>query len=235
MFVVATAIAGLLSMPILASNTPSSSTLLSAKSNQQIVVVSAADTTTKAPVTNAAATDSAKKPTIVSVKPGEYLNKIAKDNDTTALRLFYANTQIKDPDLIYPEQKLRIPAADEKLKVRPVPTNQQLATPTGAESAKAASPQYRTRTAAPVSVNSTGVWDRIAACESGGNWHINTGNGYYGGLQFSASTWLGHGGGAYASRADLASRDEQIAIAKKVQASQGWGAWPTCSYKAGAR
>jgi LysM repeat protein len=82
---------------------------------------------------------------------------------------------------------------------------------------------------------SAGVWDRIAACESGGNWQINTGNGYYGGLQFSASTWRGFGGGRFASRADLASKTEQITIARKVQASQGWGAWPVCSVRAGAR
>ncbi|NUK04179.1 LysM peptidoglycan-binding domain-containing protein [Streptomyces lunaelactis] len=79
-----------------------------------------------------------------------------------------------------------------------------------------------------------GVWDRIAACESGGNWHINTGNGYYGGLQFSAGTWRAYGGGAYASTADRASKGQQIAVAAKVQRAQGWGAWPTCSARAGA-
>ncbi|MEU9917523.1 transglycosylase family protein [Streptomyces sp. NPDC051001] len=79
-----------------------------------------------------------------------------------------------------------------------------------------------------------GVWDRIAQCESGGNWHINTGNGYYGGLQFSASTWRAYGGGAYAATADRASRSQQIAVATKVQRAQGWGAWPTCSARAGA-
>ncbi len=76
-------------------------------------------------------------------------------------------------------------------------------------------------------------WDRLAQCESGGNWSINTGNGYYGGLQFSSGTWSGYGGGAYASRADLASREQQIAIADKVLAAQGWGAWPSCSRKTG--
>ena len=76
-------------------------------------------------------------------------------------------------------------------------------------------------------------WDNVAHCESGGNWHINTGNGYYGGLQFTQGTWVNYGGTAYASRADLASRDEQIAIANKVQQSQGWGAWPVCSRYAG--
>jgi LysM repeat protein len=80
----------------------------------------------------------------------------------------------------------------------------------------------------------SGVWDRIAQCESGGNWHINTGNGYYGGLQFSAGTWRAYGGSAYAATADQASRSAQIAVATKVQHAQGWGAWPVCSVKAGA-
>ncbi|MYT72789.1 LysM domain-containing protein [Streptomyces sp. PsTaAH-137] len=80
----------------------------------------------------------------------------------------------------------------------------------------------------------SGVWDRIARCESGGNWHINTGNGYYGGLQFSAGTWRAYGGGAYASTADGASRSQQIAVAARVQRVQGWGAWPTCSVRANA-
>ncbi|MFF9313586.1 transglycosylase family protein [Streptomyces sp. NPDC014748] len=80
----------------------------------------------------------------------------------------------------------------------------------------------------------SGVWDRIARCESGGDWHINTGNGYYGGLQFAASTWRAYGGTAYAARADQASRGQQIAVATRVQQAQGWGAWPVCSARAGA-
>ncbi|HYH24110.1 MAG TPA: transglycosylase family protein [Blastococcus sp.] len=71
-------------------------------------------------------------------------------------------------------------------------------------------------------------WDAVATCESGGNWSINTGNGYYGGLQFSSSTWSGFGGAEFASRADLATREEQIAVAERVLAVQGPGAWPTC-------
>ncbi|MFE7762587.1 transglycosylase family protein [Streptomyces sp. NPDC057438] len=71
-------------------------------------------------------------------------------------------------------------------------------------------------------------WDAVAQCESGGNWSINTGNGYYGGLQFSASTWAGYGGTQYASTADKASKAQQIAIAEKVLAGQGKGAWPVC-------
>ena len=65
-------------------------------------------------------------------------------------------------------------------------------------------------------------------CESSGNWSINTGNGYYGGLQFSPSTWAAFGGLAYAPRADLATESQQIAVAEKVLAVQGPGAWPTC-------
>ncbi|MFF4824292.1 transglycosylase family protein [Streptomyces sp. NPDC001312] len=71
-------------------------------------------------------------------------------------------------------------------------------------------------------------WDAVAQCESGGNWSINTGNGFYGGLQFTNSTWAGYGGTAYASRADLASKSQQIAVAEKVLAGQGKGAWPVC-------
>ena len=77
------------------------------------------------------------------------------------------------------------------------------------------------------------TWDRLAGCEAGGNWSINTGNGYYGGLQFSGGTWRAYGGGAYASTANHASRSEQIAIAEKVLDAQGWGAWPSCSRRLG--
>jgi LysM repeat protein len=71
-------------------------------------------------------------------------------------------------------------------------------------------------------------WDTVAQCESGGNWSINTGNGYYGGLQFSASTWAAYGGTQYAAQANQASKSQQITVAEKVLASQGKGAWPVC-------
>lgn len=77
------------------------------------------------------------------------------------------------------------------------------------------------------------VWDKVAKCESTNNWSINTGNGFYGGLQFTQSTWEAYGGLKYAARADLASQTQQIAIAEKVLASQGAGAWPVCSVAAG--
>lgn len=71
-------------------------------------------------------------------------------------------------------------------------------------------------------------WDAVAQCESGGNWAINTGNGYHGGLQFAPGTWTGNGGGQYAPTADQATREQQIAVAERVLASQGKGAWPSC-------
>jgi len=83
--------------------------------------------------------------------------------------------------------------------------------------------------AAGGSTANSAMWDRIAQCESGGNWSINTGNGYYGGLQFDIGTWLGNGGGKYAARADLASRLEQIAVANVVYAARGLSPWGCAS------
>ncbi|WP_406512190.1 LysM peptidoglycan-binding domain-containing protein [Streptomyces sp. NBC_00161] len=82
--------------------------------------------------------------------------------------------------------------------------------------------------AGSASAATSGEWDRVAQCESGGNWSINTGNGYYGGLQFSSSTWAAYGGKAYAAQANQASKSQQIAIAEKVLKGQGKGAWPSC-------
>ena len=108
------------------------------------------------------------------------------------------------------------------------------ATPaTIARGTKAAAPAG-TGAAAP-SVANGSVWDAIAQCESGGNWSINTGNGYQGGLQFNQGTWAAYGGTQYAPTADQATREQQIAIAEKTQAAQGWGAWPACTAKLGLR
>ena len=85
-----------------------------------------------------------------------------------------------------------------------------------------------TASAAPVS-----TWDRVAQCESTGNWAVNSGNGFYGGLQFTSKTWGAFGGHAYAANAHQASKAQQIAVAEKVLAAQGPGAWPVCSVKAG--
>jgi nucleoid-associated protein YgaU len=87
-------------------------------------------------------------------------------------------------------------------------------------------------TAAPAQADVN--WDAIAQCESGGNWGINSGNGYHGGLQFSRRTWKAHGGGKFASTANRASRSEQIQVAERVLRGQGLGAWPVCGKRAGS-
>lgn len=185
----------------------------------QVASVAKAETAPAAPATPA--------PVYITVQPGDYLEKLATDNGTTSLRLFYANTEIENPDLIYPDQKLRVPTADETLTAREVPVNQQIVTPTATQESQAAAPQ----TAANYATGDS-VWDSIAACESGGNWAINTGNGYYGGLQFTLGSWYGVGGSGYPNEA---SREEQIARAEMLQARQGWGAWPVCAAKLGLR
>ena len=96
-------------------------------------------------------------------------------------------------------------------------------------------PQGGNSGAAAPAVADGSVWDSIAQCESTGNWSINTGNGFSGGLQFAPSTWAGFGGTEYAPEAWQATREQQIAVAQKVQASQGWGAWPACTAKLGLR
>ncbi|MBG9349099.1 transglycosylase family protein [Corynebacterium belfantii] len=111
--------------------------------------------------------------------------------------------------------------------------NEEIITPGVAATIKRGTKKPTTASAAAVASGS--VWDQIAQCESGGNWSINTGNGFTGGLQFVDSTWLGLGGGVYAPQAYLATREQQIAIAEKVQAAQGWGAWPACTAKLGLR
>ena len=100
----------------------------------------------------------------------------------------------------------------------------------GTKARPAPKPQPTPQPAAAAAPAPTGAhnWDAVAACESGGNWAINTGNGFYGGLQFTISTWDAYGGQSYAPRADLASRDAQISVAERVLASQGSGAWPVC-------
>lgn len=89
--------------------------------------------------------------------------------------------------------------------------------------------------ASPAEAATLQTWKRLAMCESGLRWHINTGNGYYGGLQFSAPTWKAFGGRRFAYNAHRATRGEQIKVAERVRRVQGWGAWPSCSRKIGLR
>lgn len=179
---------------------------------------------------------------VVTVQPGDYLAKIAEEHGTVYTRLFDANENIKNPDVIFAGDQVRIPTADEQLPSRPLPSTvaaalQATAAPAPVEAeyvAPAAAPAPRVQ-AAPAPADSAisgGVWDRLAQCESGGNWAINTGNGYYGGVQFSLSSWQAVGGSGYPHQA---SKAEQISRAEALLALQGWGAWPACSAKLGLR
>jgi LysM repeat protein len=162
------------------------------------------------------------KPTnqTVTVNPGDSLTRIAESHQTTYVRLFDANENIVNPDVIFPGDTIRIPTPDEQLPDRPLPSAAPVVVSPAAYQPKASS---YSAPSAPVAGDGS-VWDKIAACESGGNWSINTGNGYYGGLQFTQGTWAGAGGTAYAPRADLATRDQQIAVASRLS----MGNWPVC-------
>ena len=126
----------------------------------------------------------------------------------------------KTSDTVTREPATRVVAVGTK--ERPAPKRE--ATRTSRSSSRPSTPS--------ASVPSGSVWDRLAQCESGGNWSINTGNGYYGGLQFSLQTWRAMGGSGYPHEN---SRAQQIAIASKLQSQAGWGQWPSCSRKLGLR
>jgi len=236
--------AALFASAVMSTSTVAASPLMSSDTtkintaNQITTVASSTDKSSDAAKSTPSTTPAqptAPAPKLVTVAPGDNLTQIATGNNSTALRMFYANTDISDPDLIYPDQQLRIPTNDEQLTPRDVPVNTQI-TPAQVvdENTADTTSSASTSTSASSAVNydpgDGSVWDRIAACESGGNWAINTGNGYYGGLQFTLGTWQANGGSGLPSDA---SREQQIAVAQRVQASQGWGAWPVCSVKAG--
>lgn len=175
---------------------------------------------------------------LVTVQSGDTLSSIADSKGTSVERLFYANTAIESPDVIQPGEQLRVPAADEQLAERPMPARAAPVAPsepaetTPVDVVPEAVPSAP-RSSAPVqapAIAGGSVWDSLAACESGGNWAINTGNGFYGGLQFTISSWQAVGGSGLPSDA---SREEQIMRGQSLQAIQGWGAWPACSAKLG--
>ena len=171
-----------------------------------------------------------------TVQQGDSLSAIAAQTYGKAAdwpAVWWVNRhQLANPNQIAAGQRLRLPARGQvpALMARAA----HAARPTSSPASAAASvPQASSPAAAPVSAaapaSSGGAnWSAIAACESGGNWSANTGNGFYGGLQFTEQTWLAYGGGQYASSANLASEAQQIAVAERVLAGQGIGAWPVC-------
>ena len=175
-------------------------------------------------------------PASYTVRPGDSLSKIAAHAYGTTAdwpAVWWANRhQVANPNMIAAGQRLHLPASGR------VPSwmahAAMAATAAGsAPAASASAPQaepaapVQATPAAPASSGGAN-WSAIAACESGGNWSANTGNGFYGGLQFTQQTWLAYGGGQYAASANLASPAEQIAVAQRVLAAQGIGAWPVC-------
>lgn len=160
---------------------------------------------------------------LYTVQPGDTLAAIAQDQGLSSwTALFNANPAISDPDVIQVGQTLTIPSSSDAVRTR------------RASSSGSSASETTTSSAPSRSTASTGssVWDALAACESGGNWSINTGNGYYGGLQFSLSSWQAVGGSGYPHEA---SRATQIAMGERLLAAQGWGAWPACSDQLGLR
>jgi LysM repeat protein len=199
----------------------------------------------KAPANAQLASASSEKPAPAAqahaaiVQPGDTLTVIAQDNGTTYGRVYDANPAVVDPDLIYPTQELHIPAPDEQLAARPLPENAPAEAKAEAAitnddttvvtPAPAPVQQQPVSVAAPVVADGS-VWDRLAMCEATGNWAISTGNGFYGGLQFTVSSWAAVGGSGMPNQA---SREEQIMRGQMLQARQGWGAWPACAAKLG--
>jgi LysM repeat protein len=176
-------------------------------------------------------------PASYTVQQGDTLSVIAAHaygNAADWPAVWWANRhQVPNPNVIAAGQRLRLPASGQ------VPTWMARAAragiparslaPAPAVSVSRADPPAAAPVSTAAPASSGGVnWSAIAACESGGNWSANTGNGFYGGLQFSEQTWLGYGGGQYASSANLATAAQQIAVAERVLAGQGIGAWPVC-------
>jgi LysM repeat protein len=186
-------------------------------------------------------------PQSYTVQSGDTLSAIAAHEYGRAAdwpAVWWANRhQVKNPSLITTGQRLTLPASgavapwlaraaiSAAAPAPAAPTSATPAAPTSATPAASSAPADPAPAPAPAAAvgSSGGVnWSAIAACESGGNWSADTGNGFYGGLQFTEGTWLGYGGGQYASSANLATPAEQIAVAGRVLAGQGIGAWPVC-------
>ena len=178
-----------------------------------------------------------------TVRQGDTLSTIAAHayhNAADWPAVWWANRrQVRNPNMIAAGQRLQLPAsghvtaAMNRAAQGAIPAPPPALAPAQAPAAPVSTYQGGQSASAPVSTavpaSSGGAnWSAIASCESGGNWSANTGNGFYGGLQFTEGTWLAYGGGQYAPSANLASPSQQIAVAERVLAGQGIGAWPVC-------
>ena len=174
-------------------------------------------------------------PASYTVQQGDSLSVIAAHTYGKAAdwpAVWWVNRhQVANPNQIATGQRLRLPASGQVPRWMARAALAAIAAPESAAPVRTsqAGPSAPAQAAAPAPPSSGGAnWAAIAACESGGNWSADTGNGFYGGLQFTEQTWLAYGGGQYASSANLASEAQQIAVAERVLAGQGIGAWPVC-------
>jgi LysM repeat protein len=172
-------------------------------------------------------------PASYTVRPGDSLSAIAAHAYGSGAdwpAVWWANRhQVANPDMITAGQRLRLPASGQVPSWMARAALAAVRAPAAPASTLQADYPAAAQAAAPAAASSGGAnWAAIAACESGGNWSTNTGNGFYGGLQFTQQTWDAYGGGQYASSANLATQAQQIAVAQRVLAGQGIGAWPVC-------
>jgi Transglycosylase-like domain/LysM domain len=171
-------------------------------------------------------------PASYTVRSGDSLSAIAArayGNSADWPAVWWANRhQVANPNMIAAGLRLRLPASGHvPAWMAKAAARAAGAAPAASASAPSAASPAAEQAVAPVSSEGEN-WSAIAACESGGNWSTDTGNGFYGGLQFTEQTWLAYGGGQYAASANLATPAQQIAVAQQVLAGQGIGAWPVC-------
>lgn len=172
------------------------------------------------------------RPRALTVAAGDTLSKLARKLELPSWHpLFDANPNVRNPNLIFPGQRLRVPQSGEQFKRRSTVTTKRVVKKRVVRRNHTVSTRRIRRTTTNFARGNT-VWDRLAACESSGNWAINTGNGFYGGLQFTLDSWRATGGSGMPHHA---SRSEQIRRAQILLQMQGWGAWPACSSKLGLR
>jgi LysM repeat protein len=176
-----------------------------------------------------------------TVKSGDSLSAIAArayGSSADWPAVWWANRrQVRNPDVITTGQRLSLPASGHvpawmARDALAASASASAPAPAASVSSQQSDPPASAQASAPApaapAAPSGANWSAIAACESGGNWSSDTGNGFYGGLQFTQQTWLAYGGGQYASSANQASESQQISVAQRVLAGQGIGAWPVC-------